>query len=440
MRQLKHDSLDWKSYYTTHTTTARAAVRAAVYDGAHLAFGHAVAAPESVAEALFLEREHFRDLTIFHMLYFATPWHLRPEMEGHARGRLNFLDKHSRPVVREGRADFLPCHFHEVPRLFREGLYPVDIAAVQLSLPNAEGYCSLGVSCDYTKAAIEEAKVIIAEVNEQMPFIAGDNLVHVTELDYIIPVDRPLTDIPQPEIGEVERRIGEVCAALIHDGDTLQIGIGAIPDAVLQCLGDRKDLGLHTEMFTDGVMHMMRRGVITGARKTLHPRKVVSSIVMGSRELYDFVHQHPDIELYPVDYTNDPYIIGQNENFVSINSCLEIDLCGQVASEAIGQDQFSGTGGQVDYLRGVRRAKNGRSILAFTSTAKGGTVSRIVPTLSAGATVTSGRNEVDYIATEYGAVRLQGLTLRERALALVSIAHPDFREALLASVQQRFPQ
>lgn len=430
---------DWKSYYREHTTTARAAVLAAIHDGASLVFGHAVAAPESIAEALYLERTQFRDLRIFHMLYFAEPWHLRPEMEGHARAQLNFLDKHSRPVVQEGRADFIPCHFHEVPSLFRQSLYPVDVAAIQVSPPNAEGYCSLGVSCDYTKAAVEEAKVIIAEVNTQMPFIAGDNLVHVTDLDYIIPIDRPLTEISSPAIGEVERQIGKVCAELIHDGDTLQIGIGAIPDAVLQCLGDRRDLGLHTEMFTDGVMHMMRQGVITGAHKTLHPGKVVSSIIMGSRELYDFVHEHPDIELYPVDYMNDPYIIGQNEHFVSINSCLEIDLCGQVASEAIGTEQFSGTGGQVDYLRGVRRAKDGRSILAFSSTAKGGSVSRIVPELSAGTTVSSSRNEVDYIATEYGSVRLKGLSLRERAHALASIAHPKFRPELERYIAQRFP-
>lgn len=429
----------WYDHYLKHTTTAEEAVRSAIKSGQHLVFGHAVAAPESLSKAIYDARESFSDLKIFHMLYFGEAWHLRPEMKGHARPVLNFLDKGSRAASKHLPVDFLPCHFHEVPDLFRSGLYPVDVALISVSEPNEAGYCSLGVSCDYTKAAAECAPVVIAEVNKQMPFIGGDNLIHVTQLDYIIPIDRPLVKIPSPPIGEVERRIGELCAPLIEDGDTLQIGIGAIPDAVLQCLGERKDLGLHTEMFTDGVMHMIRSGCITGAKKTLHHKKVVSSIIIGSQELYDFVDRNDFIEMHPVDHTNDPYVIAQNEHFVSINSCLEIDLYGQVASESIGLDQFSGTGGQVDYLRGVRRAKHGRSILAFTSTAKQGTRSRIVPLLEPGATVTSSRNDVDYIATEYGVVRLRGLTLRERALALVSIAHPDFRPGLLAAIEERFP-
>lgn len=429
----------WHDHYRTHITTADEAIRAAVHSGDHLVFGHAVAAPELLSKALYDARESLQDVKVFHMLYLAEPWHLRPEMAGHVRPVLNFLDKHSRAASKHLPVDFLPCHFHEVPDLFRSGLYPVDVALVVVSEPNEDGYCSFGVSCDYTKAAAECAPIVIAEVNRQMPFIGGENLIHITQLDYIIPVDRPLAEIPSPPIGETERRIGELCAPLIHDGDTLQIGIGAIPDAILQCLGERKELGLHTEMFTDGVMHMIRSGNITGSKKTLHHKKVASSLIIGSKELYDFVHQNDFIEMYPVDHMNDPYVIGQNENFVSINSCLEIDLYGQVASESIGLEQFSGTGGQVDYLRGVRRAKNGRSILAFTSTAKQGTRSRIVPLLEPGATVTSSRNDVDYIATEYGVVRLRGLSLRERALALVSIAHPDFRPDLLQAVEERFP-
>lgn len=431
-------STDWKEHYTSHTTTAHEAVRTAIKSGDYLVFGHAVAAPVQIARALYDERDHFTNLKVFHMLYFGEPWHLRPEMKGHVHPILNFLDKNSRPAYTERRVDFLPCYFHEVPNLLRTGGFPIDVAIVQVSRPNEEGYCSFGVSCDYTKCAAEVAPIVIAEVNKQMPFIGGDNLIHVSKLDYIIPTDEPLTEIPTAKIGPTEKRIGEICAKLINDGDTLQIGIGAIPDAVLQCLGDRKDLGLHTEMFTDGVMHMIRSGNITGARKTLHPYKVASSIIMGSRELYEFVNNNEMIEMYPVDHMNDPYVVGQNDNMVSINSCLEIDLCGQVASEAIGLEQFSGTGGQVDYLRGVKRSKNGRSILAFTSTAKEGTKSRIVPTLSAGATVTTSRNDVDYIATEYGAVRLKGLTLRERALALASIAHPDFRPELLTAIKERF--
>ena len=428
----------WQEHLALHTTTAFEAVQAAVQSGDLLVLGHAVATPSSLSQALFEDRERLTDVKVFHMLYFAEPWHLRPEMKGHVQPILNFLDKNSRPAYQDKRVDFLPCHFHELPSCFTNGIYPVDVALISVSEPNEEGYCSFGVSCDYTKPAAEAARIVIAEINKQMPFIGGDNLIHVTKLDYIVPVDRPLVELPPPPIGEVEQRIGELCAELIHDGDTLQIGIGAIPDAVLQSLKGRKNLGIHTEMFTDGVMHMIQSGNVTGTKKTLHHRKVVSSIIMGSKALYDFVNKNDMIEMYPVDHINDPYVVGQNDNMVSINSCLEIDLYGQVASEAIGLSQFSGTGGQVDYLRGVKRSRGGRSILAFTSTAKGGTRSRIVPVLPLGATVTSGRNDVDYIATEYGVVRLRGLTLRERALALTSIAHPDFRPGLLEAIRERF--
>ena len=428
----------WQEHLAHHTTTALEAVQTAVKSGDFVVLGHAVATPSSLSQALFDDRERLTDVKVFHMLYFAEPWHLRPEMKGHVQPILNFLDKNSRPAYQDKRVDFLPCHFHELPSCFTNGIYPVDVAMISVSEPNDEGYCSFGVSCDYTKPAAEAARIVIAEINKQMPFIGGDNLIHVTKLDYIVPVDRPLVELPPPPIGEIEQRIGELCAELIHDGDTLQIGIGAIPDAVLQSLKGRKDLGIHTEMFTDGVMHMLQSGNVTGAQKTLHRGKVVSSIIMGSKALYDFVDKNDMIEMYPVDHINDPYVVGQNDHMVSINSCLEIDLYGQVASEAIGLSQFSGTGGQVDYLRGVKRSRGGRSILAFTSTAKAGTCSRIVPVLPLGATVTSGRNDVDYIATEYGVVRLRGLTLRERALALTSIAHPDFRPGLMSAIRERF--
>ncbi len=361
----------WQEHLAHHTTTALEAVQTAVKSGDFVVLGHAVATPSSLSQALFDDRERLTDVKVFHMLYFAEPWHLRPEMKGHVQPILNFLDKNSRPAYQDKRVDFLPCHFHELPSCFTNGIYPVDVAMISVSEPNDEGYCSFGVSCDYTKPAAEAARIVIAEINKQMPFIGGDNLIHVTKLDYIVPVDRPLVELPPPPIGEIEQRIGELCAELIHDGDTLQIGIGAIPDAVLQSLKGRKDLGIHTEMFTDGVMHMLQSGNVTGAQKTLHRGKVVSSIIMGSKALYDFVDKNDMIEMYPVDHINDPYVVGQNDHMVSINSCLEIDLYGQVASEAIGLSQFSGTGGQVDYLRGVKRSCGGRSILAFTSTAKG---------------------------------------------------------------------
>lgn len=429
---------DWQAIYNGRCCTAEDAVRQGIKRGDHLVFGHAAAAPTTIAEAMFHLREDLQDLKVFHMIYMGEAWHLRPEMAERVQPVLNFLDKGSRPAYRECRADFVPCHFHEVPELFSLGLYPVDVAIVQLSRPNAEGYCSFGVSNDYTKSATKYAKVVIAELNKQMPFIGGDNLIHVSDLNYIIEIDKPLPAVPASPIGDIERQIAAHCAPLIQDGDTLQLGIGAIPDAVLQSLGGRKDLGIHTEMFTDGVMHLIRSGQINGKRKTLHPGKVVSTLIMGSQELYEFLDNNDMIEMYPVNHTNDPYVVGQNERLISINSCLEIDLTGQVASEAIGINQFSGTGGQVDFLRGAKRSKGGLSILAMRSTAQQDSISRIVPMLSEGANVTAGRNEVDYIVTEYGCVRLRGLSLRERAEALMQIAHPKFRPMLKEAIRVRF--
>ncbi len=406
--------------------------------GTKVVFGHAAGAPARFSQAMHRQREKLEDITVFHMLYFGDAPHLLPEMRPHVHPTLNFLEGNSRPAYCDRRVDFIPCHFHEVPELFRQGFFPLDVAVVQVSAPNAEGYCSFGVACDYTKAAAECAPVVVAEVNKQMPFIGGENLIHVSKLHHIIEVDEPIAEVLPPAISDVELKIGQNCASLIKDGDTLQLGIGGIPDAVLRALEGHKDLGIHTEMFTDGVMRMIRKGVINGSKKTLHPGKVVTSLIFGSKELYDFVNNNPMIECYPVDYTNSADIIGKNDNMVSINSCLEMDLMGQAASESIGYEQFSGSGGQVDFFRGAKRSKGGISIMAIPSTAKKGTESRIVPLLKEGTCVTTGRNEVDYVVTEYGVARLRGATLRKRAEALTAIAHPDFRPALEAEVRRRF--
>lgn len=440
--RLKHSDYlmtpDWKELYAQRCVSANEAVRRGIKSGDQIVLGHAAAVPESIVKALYEEREALQGLKTFHLLYLGKPWHLQREMQAHLAPYINFLEKNSREAYAEHRAEYLPCHFHEIPGLFERGIYRVDVAVIQVSRPNEAGYCSFGISNDYTKPAADRAAVVIAEVNAQMPFVGGDNFIHVRDLDYIVEVDRPLITLPPATIGDKELQIARYCADLVRDGDTLQLGIGAIPDAVLQCLEDRRDLGIHTEMFTDGVMKLARSGQITGARKTLHPGKIVTTFVMGSQELYDFLDHNDMIEIYPVSHTNDPYVIGQNDHLVSINSCLEIDLTGQVASEAIGQNQFSGTGGQVDFLRGARRSRGGRSILAFRSTAQGDTISRIVPYLTEGANVTAGRNEVDYIITEYGCVHLYGLSLRERAEALISIAHPKFRPMLEQALRKRF--
>ncbi len=428
---------DWQTLFQERKVSATEAVQKGIKSGDYLVVGHAASTPGDIVKAIYDLRENFSDLKVFHMLYFGEPWHLKPEMEGIVKPYINFLDGNSRPLYKEGKVEYLPCHFHELPKLFEQD-YPVDVAIVQVSYPNEEGYCSFGITNDYCKAAADQADVVIVEMNKQMPFIGGDNLIHISDIDYVVEVDKPLLVFPQAKIGETEFQIAKHCASLVKDGDTLQLGIGAIPDAVLHCLEDRKDLGIHTEMFTDGVMHMLRSGQITGAKKTLLPNKVVTTLAMGSEELYEFLNNNDDVVCYPVSYTNDPYIIGQNDNLISINSCIEMDITGQAASEAIGTTQFSGTGGQVDFLRGAKRSKGGRAILAFPSTAKGGTVSRIVPMLSEGSNVTAGRNEIDYVATEYGIVRLHGLSLRERAEALASIAHPKFRPMLEEAIKERF--
>ncbi|WP_373820589.1 acetyl-CoA hydrolase/transferase family protein, partial [Porphyromonas loveana] len=428
----------WQELYQQRVCSADEAVLKTLKLGTKVVFGHAAGAPARFSQAMHRQREKLEDITVFHMLYFGDAPHLLPEMRPHVHPTLNFLEGNSRPAYCDRRVDFIPCHFHEVPELFRQGFFPLDVAVVQVSAPNAEGYCSFGVACDYTKAAAECAPVVVAEVNKQMPFIGGENLIHVSKLHHIIEVDEPIAEVLPPAISDVELKIGQNCASLIKDGDTLQLGIGGIPDAVLRALEGHKDLGIHTEMFTDGVMRMIRKGVINGSKKTLHPGKVVTSLIFGSKELYDFVNNNPMIECYPVDYTNSADIIGKNDNMVSINSCLEMDLMGQAASESIGYEQFSGSGGQVDFFRGAKRSKGGISIMAIPSTAKKGTESRIVPLLKEGTCVTTGRNEVDYVVTEYGVARLRGATLRKRAEALTAIAHPDFRPALEAEVRRRF--
>lgn len=423
--------------FKSKVVTADEAVKH-IQNGDLVVLSHAAAVPKLCVDALVRNAEKFKDVKIYHMLCLGEGKYMAPEMASHFRHVTNFVGANSRAAVAENRADFIPGFFYEVPSMMRQGLLPVDVAIVQLSAPNEEGYCSFGISCDYTKPAAEEAKIVIGEINAQMPFVGGDNTIHLSDIDFIVEADYPLYTIPQPKIGEVEEAIGKNCAELVKDGDTLQLGIGAIPDAVLQFLKDKKDLGIHTEMFADGVLELVRRGVITGAKKSLHPGKMVATFLMGTQDVYDFVNNNPDVELYSVDYVNDPRVIAQNDNMISINSCIEVDLMGQVVSECIGPKQFSGTGGQVDYVRGATWSKNGKSIMAMPSTASKGTASRIVPKVADGAAVTTLRNDVDYIVTEYGIARLKGKSLRERAEALISIAHPDFREELLSYYSKRF--
>lgn len=428
--------MNWKDQYKDKIVTAAKAVEA-IKDGDYVVCSHAAANPQVIMREMVAQKDKFNGVHIYHMLPLGYGDYLLPDNAQHFRHITNFVGGASRQAIAEGKADFLPCFFKDVPGLLGD-VIPVDVAIVNVSTPDAEGYCSLGLACDYTKKAALNAKTVIAQINECMPNVGSTNRIHLSKIDLMVVCADPIPEIPLPQITDVEREIGRNCASLIEDGDTLQLGIGAIPDAVLLFLKDKKDLGVHTEMFSDGAMELVKSGVINGLRKTLHPGKLVATFLMGTRELYDFVDGNPDVEMLPVDYVNDPAVIGQNDRMVSINSCIEIDLMGQVNSETIGLKQFSGTGGQVDYVRGASLSKGGRSIMAMPSTAAKGKVSRIVPLLGQGSAVTTSRNDVDYVVTEYGIAKLKGRTLRQRAQALIAVAHPDFRPSLTEEFNRRF--
>lgn len=416
------------------------ATEAATYieSNMRIVLGHAASTPTAVLEAMTNNKENYSNVEIIHMLCLGKGDYLAEEMIGHFRHNAIFVGGNSRQAVKENRADYTPCFFNEVPSLFKEGHLPIDCALIQVSEPDTNGFCSFGLSSDYTKPAAECASLVIAEMNKQMPLVFGDNFIHVDDLDFIVETDYPLHELNPPQIGEVEQLIGENCATLIENGSTLQLGIGAIPDAVLLFLKDKKDLGIHTEMFSDGIIDLVESGVVNNSKKTIHPGKMISTFLMGSKRLYDFVDRNPMVELYPVDYVNNPAVIMQNDKLVSINSCIQVDLMGQVASESIGLQQFSGVGGQVDYVRGASMSKGGKSIIAIPSTASRGTVSRIVPLLTDGSAVTTSRNDVHYVVTEYGIANLKGRTLKQRAKLLIEIAHPKFRESLMNTYEERY--
>ncbi len=424
--------------YSSKVVSASEAVKKGIQNGDHLVFAHAAAFPIEIASALADQHQNFNDLSVFHLVTLGEQPLAAEGIEKNIRLRLGFLSGNTRDCIAQGRGDFVPVFFHDVPRYLREGKIGCDVAVISVTPPNEDGYCSFGVSSDYTKPAAEVARTVIAVMNKQMPYIGGDNFIHISEIDYIVEVDRPLFEIPNPKIGEVERGIGKNVASLVKDGSTIQLGIGAIPDAVLLFLTDKKDLGIHTEMFSSGAVDLIKRGIINGSKKEIGKNKHVATFLMGTKELYDYVNNNPNVELSPVDYVNHPTTVMQLDNIISINSCVEVDLMGQVCSESIGSTQISGVGGQVDYVRGAAMAKNGVSIIAIPSTARKGTSSRIVANLTHGAAVTTSRNDVDYIVTEYGIAALKGKSLRERAESLIAIAHPDFRAELQEEYNKRF--
>lgn len=426
---------DWRTVYQNKLVSAEQAVKV-VKSGNRIVTGHACGEPSSLVEALVARAPELSAVEIVHMVAMGPAKYAQPGMEASFRHNALFVGASTRKAVEEKRADYTPCFFSEIPRLFREKLLPVDVALIQITPPDEEGFCSYGLSADYTVAAAECATTVIAQVNAKLPRTGGAK-IHLDAVNFLVEKDEPLLELKPPVIGAVEKQIGEHVARLIADGSTLQLGIGAIPDAVLLFLTGKKDIGIHSEMFSDGVVGLAEAGVITNKKKTINPGKFMAAFLMGTRKLYDFIDGNPEVELHPVDYINDPCVIGQHDNMVSINSALQVDLMGQVNAEMIGFRQFSGIGGQVDFVRGVSRAKNGKSIIALPSTASGGKVSRIACELDRGAAVSTSRNDVHYIVTEYGIANLRGKSLRERALALIGIAHPDFRETLLAEAKSK---
>lgn len=392
--------------------------------------------PQTMLSALVDYAPNLHDVEIVQALTVGPAAYVSPEMDGHLRVNTMFISANIRRAVHEGRADFTPVLLSEYTLLFKNGYLPVDVALVHLSPPDNYGFCSFGIEVGLTKSPAESAKIIIAEVNQQMPRTLGDSFIHVSKLDYIIPVDYPLPELVMGGEGEIDlmQKIAENVAELIPDGATMQMGIGAIPDAVLKYLYGKKDLGVHTELFSDGIIDLVEAGVITNSRKTLHPGKIVAGFVIGSRRLYQWVDDNPLIELHPTEYVNDPFVIAQNERQVAINSAIEVDLTGQVCADSIGPKLYSGVGGQLDFIYGASRSKGGVPIIALPSTAK--EFSRIVPMLKPGAGVDTTRNHVHYVVTEYGIADLYGKTIRQRAQALINIAHPQFRDELLRQAKE----
>jgi len=423
--------MNWMDTYRRKVVTAEQAA-ATIQSGQRVFLTGNCSVPKKVLAALVARAPQLRNVEIAQVLTIGAADYVAPEMEGHLRVNTLFISDNVRQAVNEGRADFTPCFLSEIPDMFRNGHLPLDVALIQVTPPDEHGFCSFGVEVGVTKTAAQSARTVIAEVNANMPRTLGDAFIHFSKLDHIVPVDYPLPEIHMADSTERARRIAQNIADLIPDGATLQTGIGAIPDAVLRLLTNRKHLGVHTELFSDGVIDLVEQGVIDGEMKTLHPGKIIAGFMLGTQRLYTFVNDNPIFELHPSEYVNDPFIIAQNERMVAINSAIEVDLTGQVCSDSIGTRLYSGVGGQVDFIYGASRSKGGIPIIALpaSATIKGAAVSKIVPTLKLGAGVVTTRNHVHYVVTEYGSANLYGKNIRQRARALIDIAAPEFRAEL----------
>lgn len=430
--------MSWMKTYESRVTTADKAIAEAVESGDRIFLTGNCSVPQRLMEALVDRAPALQDVEICHALTLGSGDYVAPEMEGHIRANSLFIGPNVRRAVQEGRADFTPVLLSEFTLLFKNRVLPLDVAFVHLSPPDEHGFCSYGIETGLTKSPAESADIIVAELNENMPRCLGDSFIHVSRLDYIVPVDYPLLELPMSEGGlsDIHIKIGEHIAELIPDGATMQMGIGAIPDAVLKFLHGKRDLGVHTELFSDSVIDLVESGVLTNARKTLHPGKITAGFMIGTHRLYEWAHDNPLIELHRTEYVNDPFVIAQNERQVAINSAIEVDLTGQVCADSIGPKLYSGVGGQLDFIYGASRSDGGVPIIALPSTVQGKGISRIVPMLKRGAGVVTSRYHVHYVVTEHGVADLYGKTIRERAKALINIAAPEFRDELTREAKE----
>jgi 4-hydroxybutyrate CoA-transferase len=427
--------MTWQIDYHSKLRTPEEAL-GCVASGMRVYIQPGCAEPETLVEALMKRAPYVHDVEIVHMMTMGTAPYVARDMAGHFRHNAMFIGANVRDAINDGRADYTPIYLSEIEGLFESGDMPIDVALIQVSPPDAHGFCSYGVGVDTTLTAAKCARVVVAQVNDQMPRTFGDSFVHVDDIDVLVDSSRSLPELKKPVITDTHRAIARNVASLIEDGSVIQTGIGGIPDAVLAMLTDRKDLGVHSEMISDGVIPLIEAGVITGARKNFKPRKIIVGFLLGTKQIFDYVDDNPIFEFRSTSYVNDPGLIARNDNMVAINSALQVDLTGQVCSDSIGNQFYSGIGGQVDFLRGASRSKGGKPIIAISSTAKGGTISRIVPTLSTGAGVVTSRGLVRYVVTEFGVAYLHGKTIRERAKALIEIADPNFREQLYSYCEQ----
>lgn len=428
--------MDWKELYKQKCVTAEEAI-SHIHDGDRVATAWGCCEPIGIERVMLENYKNFHDVQISNMLLLGDTFWVHDEVKGHFKYNSFFASASCRAALANGDADFTTSHFYEIPTVLHDVIKP-RVSIVSVCPPDENGYVSLGTSVDFIESTLHYCDVKIAQVNKYVPRAQGRAVKHISEFDYFVEIDEPLLELPSAPLTDVERAIGKNCASLINDGDCLQLGIGGIPNAICEELKNKKDLGLHSEMVSDGVVDLIKSGVINNSKKQTHKGVTVLTFVFGTKKLFDFMDNNPAIEMHPVEYVNHPVEIAKNDNMVSINSCIQVDLMGQVVSDTIGLRQFSGVGGQVDFVRGATLSKGGRSIMAMPSTTKHDTISKIVPTITENSAVTTPRNDVNYIVTEYGIAQLKGQTLRNRARALINIAHPKFRDELKAEYKRRF--